>query len=273
MYNTTQVKLFSEENMKISSLNIYFMHKHESLGALSHGLEHIKSLPYISVVQAIEGTYSISINGSEPLLTGEGGFFVAPSQATQKILHLQNEDTRRFSARWIFFKARVNGEHELDEIMDFPTVIQGDSAVLMDELFNIVFKSDDVCDEMSAAYKIIKLLISLSKSKNPVSNPTILCALDYMHRNYKKKISVSTLADITHTSESYVYSVFKSTLGTSPMAYLNHYRMTLASDMIRRGDLSVKEIAEAVGFDDQFHFSKAFKKHFNASPREYGRIE
>ena len=75
--------------MEINSVNLYFLHKHNAQSSLNHGLEHIKSLPYISVVQATEGTYSISINGSSPLLTGEGGFFVAPSQATQKILHLQ----------------------------------------------------------------------------------------------------------------------------------------------------------------------------------------
>ncbi len=259
--------------MEISNVNLYFLHKHTAINTLYHGLEHIKSLPYISIVQATEGSYSISINGSSPILTGEGGFFVAPSQATQKILHLQNENTKRFSARWIFFKARINGEYELDEIMDFPTVITGEDSKLMSELFDLVFNSDDVCDEMSAAYKIVKLLISVSSQRNPISNPAVLCALEYIRQNYKNKISVSDLARLTHTSESYIYSIFKSTLGRSPMTYLNHYRMTLASDMIRRSALSVKEIALAVGFDDQFHFSKAFKKHFNASPREYGRIE
>jgi AraC-like DNA-binding protein len=220
----------------------------------------------------MEGSYSISINDSETMFTGEGGFFVAPSQAIQRILHLQNENSKRFRARWIFFKARVNGEHELDEIMDFPIVITDENAKLMNYLFEEIFESNDVFDEMSAAYKMLKLLISLSTPKSPISNHTLLAALEYIHENYKKKINVSDLAQITHTSESYLYSVFKSNLGTSPVAYLTHYRLTIASDMIRQSELSIKEIAEAVGFDDQFYFSKVFKKRFNVSPRKYRSI-
>ncbi len=45
--------------------------------------------------------------------------------------------------------------------------------------------------------------------------------------------------------------------------------MRHAAHLLANRNLTISEIALQVGYDDLFHFSKTFKKHFGASPRSY----
>ena len=47
-----------------------------------------KSLPMLSVVQSVRGSYRVSVNGSPEALTGDMGVFVAPRQVTQRLTHI-----------------------------------------------------------------------------------------------------------------------------------------------------------------------------------------
>ena len=60
---------------------------------------------------------------------------------------------------------------------------------------------------------------------------------------------------------------FKKTFGLAPKAYLLQYRMRHAAHLLANRNLTISEIATQVGYDDLFHFSKTFKKHFGTSPR------
>ena len=55
-------------------------------------------------------------------------------------------------------------------------------------------------------------------------------------------------------------------------AYFNKLRMETASRLIMQGKLSIGEIAEKVGYQNQSKFGAAFKKHFGKSPLEYKRL-
>ena len=63
------------------------------------GVRHIKSLPFLSVVQALGGSYGISIGGGPEYFTGGGGIFVAPANVRQTITHHIDAATGRMRAR------------------------------------------------------------------------------------------------------------------------------------------------------------------------------
>ena len=58
----------------------------------------------------------------------------------------------------------------------------------------------------------------------------------------------------------------------SPIKYLNNYRLSVASDLLTKTNDSVKTIAEKVGINDQFYFSKLFKAKYFKSPQQYRKI-
>ena len=56
-------------------------------------------------------------------------------------------------------------------------------------------------------------------------------------------------------------------MGESPQAYLLHYRMARAAQLLKETRLSIGEIAAQVSYDNQLHFSRAFKNVHGVSPR------
>lgn len=93
--------------------------------------------------------------------------------------------------------------------------------------------------------------------------------LIYLRENYDKPIDFSAIADMQAISSSYLTRLFHDRVGTSPSKYLTDYRMSMARKLLVDSQLSVKEIAERVGYPDPFHFSKSFKNLFGVSPAQY----
>ena len=79
-------------------------------------------------------------------------------------------------------------------------------------------------------------------------------------------ISRWQIADEVHVSEDYLTRVFKRELGLSPWDYLNRYRIWLAGTLLRNTGMSVNDVAEATGFQDQAYFCRVFKKIRGFSP-------
>ena len=81
--------------MKTYSSHIRLFRKNEFSSAEVEGIRHIKVLPYLSVVQSVEGSYEFSLGKSEPTQTGDGGFFIAPANLRQTIVHHINKESRK----------------------------------------------------------------------------------------------------------------------------------------------------------------------------------
>lgn len=82
---------------------------------------------------------------------------------------------------------------------------------------------------------------------------------------------VSELAALAHMSEASFRAAFARTTGSSPRRFLEERRMTQAARALVETDRTVAEIAQAVGYDDPYHFSRVFRRVHGASPREYRR--
>ena len=67
-------------------------------------------------------------------------------------------------------------------------------------------------------------------------------------------------------SEDYLTRIFKKELGLSPWDYLNRYRIWMAGTLLRNTGMSVNDVAEATGFQDQAYFCRVFKKIRGFSP-------
>ena len=81
-----------------------------------------------------------------------------------------------------------------------------------------------------------------------------------------ESFSVEALASELAVSYSSLYAKVKAITGSSPLSFLNAYRMNVAMEMLKRGGCSVAEVADAVGASSPFNFSRDFKKHFGVPP-------
>lgn len=90
-------------------------------------------------------------------------------------------------------------------------------------------------------------------------------------RHMDRRITIEALSRQYHINPTTLKAAFKAVYGASLAAHIKEHRMERAARLLRETDLSVAEIARAVGYDSQSRFSAAFKGVFGVLPREYRR--
>lgn len=94
-------------------------------------------------------------------------------------------------------------------------------------------------------------------------------AIHFIERNYSSSISIDEIADFCNLNRSYFSRLFKEQMSISPQQFLIQYRLSQACELLKEGQLSLSEIAEAVGYSNQFNFSAAFKRQYKLSPAKW----
>ena len=97
-------------------------------------------------------------------------------------------------------------------------------------------------------------------------------AITYIEQNFQNDISVVDIPNRLGINRSYFGKIFKQTLKQTPQEFLINYRMIKATELLRLTKMSIGDISKAVGYENQLHFSRAFKKIYNISPREWRNI-
>ena len=258
--------------MEFTNANIKFFSKAGFYSVPNQNEKHVKVLPYLSIVQSVEGSYDIGLGDSDLEQTGDGGFFIAPAGVQQSIIHNVNKQTGKMTARWVFIDLEINNAYSIDNLYKFPMVIKDDRKDILNAFFDRIFSTDNLLENYSECYKMIAFLIETAMPIKNLYPQGIRLATAYMMQNYDKKVTISTLADIANTSEPNFYALFKKHLGESPIAYLNHHRLSIATNMLMQSNHTISEIADMVGINDSLYFSKLFKKNYGMTPTEYRTV-
>lgn len=94
-------------------------------------------------------------------------------------------------------------------------------------------------------------------------------AIDYIKRNYMKKITLDDVASKVYLSPSYFSKIFKDEMKYNFNTYLNHVRVEMSKKLLLDDIVSLVDIAILVGYEDQSYFSKVFKKLSGVSPGKF----
>lgn len=111
-------------------------------------------------------------------------------------------------------------------------------------------------------------ITQISKSNN-LRDFYIKEALSFIEQNFQNDITVEEIAACCGLNRSYFGKIFHEVLGKSPQKFLISYRMTKATELLKLTSLSIAEVGSAVGYSNQLHFSRAFKKIYGISPRQW----
>ena len=92
----------------------------------------------------------------------------------------------------------------------------------------------------------------------------------YVGNNYyREDLTIEEIAKSMYLHPAYFSQVIKEELGLTALKYLNLYRMNKASQLLKTTELSVEQIASAVGYQNRHSFTRAFKNRFQSSPTRY----
>ena len=92
---------------------------------------------------------------------------------------------------------------------------------------------------------------------------------DQLTQHLDQRVTIEELSHQHLMNPTTLKAVFKSVYGTSIAAHMKKHRMEQAAEYLQNTDMSIAEIAQAVGYDSQSRFGAAFKEYYHMLPREY----
>lgn len=130
---------------------------------------------------------------------------------------------------------------------------------------------------MSQLLEIFSVLMEDNKNDNEGEEkqhdyPRIVyvqCAMDYMDRHFRENIKIDDIAENVGISRSYLSGTFKKEFKMSPQEYLVSLRLGHAARMLENTSEPINVVAYESGYENPLSFSKAFKRKYNMSPKEF----
>lgn len=223
----------------------------------------------------IEGEGWLKIRDKEfyPL---PGQLILMPAGVIQSYSSI-NDNT--FKKYWCHFSAKTGNINIFDKIRlpCFIQVIDGDKV---EQLFKDLVHCYKIHD-LTASIRMKALLLeiiayyiehadgeSMQFSSTP-ANEKLNSVMNYINEHLSDNITIERLAAIAHFNPRYFIRFFKQNIGSTPIHYINQVRMEKAKNLLSTSRMNVTEVADAIGFNDLFHFSKAFKTHTGYTPTEF----
>ena len=204
------------------------------------------------------------------------GFLVFPGQITTYIA----DQNLPWEYVWIEFDGlRVKEALDLTELSVNTPVYHSHSKDLREQLMNemlyiVHHAKESPFHLIGHLYLFLDYLTQSAKSKKLVqsskmSDYYIKEAINYIEQNFQNNITIEDIAAVCGINRSYFGKIFRNSIGRSPQEFLMNYRMVKATELLKLTSLSIAEIGSAVGYENQLHFSRAFKTIYGVSPREW----
>ncbi len=99
----------------------------------------------------------------------------------------------------------------------------------------------------------------------------VVTAVKLMRERIAEPWTDGALAEEVHLSRSHLFRCFDATVNMSPMAYLRQMRVERMARLLLSTDLSIAEVARAVGWTDPSYAARCFHAAYGVSPTGYRR--
>ena len=165
-------------------------------------------------------------------------------------------------------------------LLELLTVLSRAAADAGADFARLQIQSDSFRDSLAGCHSLESLsawvsgilqeyLNAIFDLKKNDHGPLVRQVAEYVEQHYREKIRLSDLAREVHLSASYLCTVFKEDTGESLSGYINRIRVSHARILLQDSELTLVEVANFCGFEDQSYFTKIFRSYTGITPRKY----
>lgn len=198
------------------------------------------------------------------------------------------EEIEMFKPDVIFTDIRMPGLTGLDLLQAIPKVSPDSKVVIITGFADFAYAQEAVqhhaYDYLLKPIKeeeLTRVLTSIiadrgesaeDEKATPVSDRMIDNVVSDIRAHYTEDISLTSLAAKYNISMGHLSKIIKEHLQINFSDYIASLRIQRAKELLNDDSLSIQEIAEIVGYDDYFYFTKVFKKVEGISPSKYRKL-
>lgn len=115
----------------------------------------------------------------------------------------------------------------------------------------------------------LKYVNQFREVKKVKGDDFVQASIDYMKEHIEQSVTLEDIARHVGYSPSHFSALFSRRTSFAPMVYYNSLKIQRACSYLQFSNLKIKEIAFRLGYYDQFHFSRAFRKEMEFTPKAY----
>jgi AraC-like DNA-binding protein len=254
------------------------------LSVVSGGREHCQpdyeikrpGFDYWGIEFVAQGEGALVLGGEDYNLSGGTLFAYGPGIA-QDI----KTDSRQTMVKYFIDFAGVRGGELLREFAPAPgSVVQtsapGEVLAVFEELIRCGLRSSPFQQRM-AGLLLEYLIIKIGESSIPYGAAGSPAFANYrrcrqvIEDGWRHLQSLNEIADECNLAPAYLCRLFQRYDHVTPYQYLLRLKMSHAAALLQVPGSTVKEVADALGFSDVFHFSRVFKKINGLPPARFAR--
>lgn len=238
---------------------------------------HRATFPYYSIEWVAQGGGTLVLQGRSHALQTGGVFSYGPGIAQDIV----TDPARPLVKYFVDFAGR-----QAEALLRSCQLPPGSAArlfaveeiqVLFDELIRHGGRgtrySPEICVRLLEC-----LALKIAESRAPeagteaLSFQTYQRCRQYLRQHFARLKTIEDLARECHVNAAYLCRLFRRYDHQSPYQCLLRLKMRHAAELMRQPGVLIKQVAEAAGFDDPFHFSRSFKSVFGLSPDAFRRL-
>jgi len=164
----------------------------------------------------------------------------------------------------------------LSETEDFGTLKSALTVGAADFLIKSRLDQNTLRDAMIRAGEEVRVRQTAQKEDNDKNrklklspNAVLTAVKAYIEENYDKPLSLSGISSVFNYNSNYISHLFTRHGDKSFVGFLTSVRIEAAKKLMSEQDTTVARVASAVGYGNQFYFSRVFSEETGMSPKEY----
>ncbi len=244
--------------------------------AVGHYRTRSEGSPQHILIHCVDGEGWFSINGSRQNVQ-KGQFFLLEAGVPHTYVASR---TNPWSIYWIHFTGQQSHVfrsmfNHVFEITETAEARLQERLTLFEEIFlnletgyspdNLSYASSCLW-HLLASYRYIVQFRTIKRIRHTDFAQT---AIAYMRSHLGERLTLDDIARSANYSPSHFGQLFLRHTGCTPLHYFNQLKIQRACQLLDFTDARIKEIAEQLGFFDQYHFTKAFVRYMGETPSRY----
>lgn len=225
------------------------------------------TLPQVSRLQIL---YTINGVGKLRYL---GQTYILQPMTAYFIDRVHSAELISSSDDWVFAWIEISGDmagniyYYLSRENGVVSYVNSDMAILFREVYEKAAKgwTQKADVEMSCLlYRITTIMFASTESQQKFAG-----SIQYIREHYRENITLEQLADASNMSKYYFAHSFHELFGSTPIEYINRYRMEQAQYLLLTTGYPISYIANEVGIGDRSYFARLFREYSGYPPHEF----
>lgn len=238
-----------------------------------HDRERKEGIEEYIFIYCMEGSGIVEIYGTGEFTLHEHEAFCIPKFRGH---HYHACADNPWSILWVHFKGEDVAYYPLEELK-VVKFLSNNATNRMMSLFELLFRvleGNYTLGNFIYISQVLSLILSETyhREKHDTTleqNVHVTNVVRYMYKHLQDNLTLEQMIGEFKFSKSYLNAIFQKYTRHAPMDFYINLKMKEACKYLRSTDLYIYEVAERLGYKDQYYFSRIFRKTVGISPKEY----